>query len=248
MKFNFDLDKFNVRYDPAVDRRELLDGILRLAAVEGDVPRALRPELRLVRSRLEDELGQTVRPAEAAELLGVSQTALAKWLDQREIPSVVTPTGRREIPVAEVVGLAREVERARHAGRERAVSAVVRERRRRARETIDVDRLLPSPGDWTHRNAEVQSLAYHRLVAERLTPDLIDAARERVDRWERSGRLHSKWADAWREVLGRSPAAIRRALRSSCLRARQLRQTSPFAGVLTEQERLRLVEAIHARR
>lgn len=229
-------------------RRELLDSVLRLAAVEGDAPPGLRPDLRLVRSRLEDELGQTVRPAEAAELLGLSQTALAKWLDQREISSVMTPSGRREIPVAEVVDLAREVERVRRAGRERAVSAVVRERRRRAQETIDVDRLLPSRGDWAHRNAEIQSLAYHRLVAERLTPDLIDAARERVDRWEQSGRLHSKWADAWREVLGRSPAAIKRALRSSGSSARQLRQTSPFAGVLTEHERRRLVEAIHARR
>jgi predicted transcriptional regulator len=230
-----------------MDRRQLLDSILRLAGAEERSERSLRAELRLVRSRLEDELGQTVRPAEAAELLGVSQTALAKWLDKREISSVITPQGRREIPIAEVVDLSREVEEARRRGRERPVSAVIRDRRRHAVEAIDVDRVLPPRRGRTHRDAELQSLAYHRLVAERLTPELVDEARERVERWERTGRLHPQWAREWRNVLAGSEESIKRVLASSAQHARRLRQTSPFAGVLTEQERRRLIEAIEAR-
>jgi hypothetical protein len=227
-------------------RRDLLDSILRLADIEEHADRSVRAELRLVRRRLEDELGQTVRPAEAAGLLGVSQTALTKWLDKGEISSVITPRGRREIPVSEVIDLAREVEQARNSGRERAVSAVIRSRQRQARDTVDVDRILPRRGR-KHRDAELQSLAYHRLVTERLTPDLIDEARERVDRWESMGRLHSQWAEKWRGVLAGPPELIKRAISSPSEPARRLRQTSPFAGVLTEQERRRLIEAVDAR-
>jgi hypothetical protein len=93
----------------------------------------------------------------------------------------------------------------------------------------------------------MQSLAYHRLVAERLTPALVDEARRRVDRWERSGRLDPRWAREWRKLLDQPLAQIARTLRSSSPRTRALRQTSPFAGVLTEQERRRLVDAVEAR-
>ena len=230
-----------------MDRRELLNSILRLVEAEAQASRSARAELRVVRARLEEELGQTVRPAEAAELLGVSQTALTKWLEKREISSVITPQGRREIPVAEVVDLAREVDEARRAGRERALSAVIRDRRAHARETVDPDRLLPRRRGRTHRDAELSSLVYHRLVAERLTPELIDEARARLDRWEAAGRLHPQWGQEWRAVLAQEPDAIKRVLSSSGERSRRLRQTSPFAGVLTEQERRRLIEVLEAR-
>jgi len=230
-----------------MNRREALDGILKLAAAEPRAERSLRADLRVIRSRLEDELGQTVRPAEAAGVLGVSQPALAKWLDKGEIASVITPRGRREIPVSEVVDLVRDVEQARRGGRTRAISAVIRERRTRAAETIDLDRVVPPQTGRTHRRPELQSLAYHRLVAERLTPELVDEARARIDQWQESGRLHAQWAAEWRAVLDRSVAAVAEAIAADSEQARRLRQTSPFAGVLTEHERKRLLDAVDAR-
>jgi hypothetical protein len=41
---------------------------------------------------------------------------------------------------------------------------------------------------------------------------------------------------------------IQRVLRSDSKRARELRQTSPFVGVVTEQERRRIIETVEARR
>ena len=41
---------------------------------------------------------------------------------------------------------------------------------------------------------------------------------------------------------------IQRTLRSDSKRARELRQTSPFVGVVTEQERRRIIETVEERR
>jgi hypothetical protein len=40
---------------------------------------------------------------------------------------------------------------------------------------------------------------------------------------------------------------VAKAISSDTARARELRQTSPFAGALTEQERRRLVQAVEER-
>ena len=224
-----------------MNRDEVIDSIVRLATSERDVPPDVRDELRLVRERLEDALGQTVRPAEASRLLGVSQPALKRWLDRGDIATVVTRTGRREIPVGELIGLIADAELARRQGRERTLSAVMRSRSARAEEDADFDRLMSATRPRSHRDPERISQAYHRLVAERLTPEMIEEARARLRRWERAGRIDPRWATAWHRVLGQSPEKIARTIGSGSVRARELRQTSPFAGLLTEQERRRLL-------
>jgi hypothetical protein len=229
-------------------RSETLDSLLRLFRLEKIVPLEERDDLRTVRSRLERELGHTMRPAEFARLAGVTPAAVQKWMDKNEIATVLTRSGRREIPIREAIGLLDEVELARRAGRERALAAVIGERRRRAEDTIDIDRLLPRSKPRTHRDAELQSLAYHRAVADRLTPELVADALERVARWREAATLHPRWADEWEHLLGRPVPEIGRAISSDSTHARELRQTSPFAGVLTEQERKRLIDAVEARR
>jgi len=192
-------------------------------------------------------LGGTVRPAEAARLLGVSHPSVKRWLDSGDIPTVLTRGGRREIPISELIDLLLETEEMRQAGRERVLGAVVRARRERASQ-LDVDALLPSRRPRTHRQAELQSLAYHRLVADRLTPALVVEALRTVDRWESEGKLDSRWASEWQQLLGRPLPEIQRTLRSDSQHARELRQTSPFVGVVTEQERRRIIETVEARR
>lgn len=129
----------------------------------------------------------------------------------------------------------------------RPLARVIRARRRRADDEIDLDRLLPATRDRGHRLAELQALAYHRLVAERLDEDLVADAGRRLARWRASGRIHPSWADTWEEILAKPIPMIARAIAADTKKARALRQTSPFAGALTEQERSRLVRAVRER-
>lgn len=87
--------------------------------------------------------------------------------------------------------------------------------------------------------AEDVSLDLHKAVADRLLaePALLDRTRERVARWLRDGSVARPYAEAWLCVLGRPVEEIARFLEDPGERARQLRQTSPFAGVLDPRTR-----------
>jgi hypothetical protein len=192
-------------------------------------------------------VGSTVRPADAARLLGISEPGLKRWLDKREVASVLTPAGRREIPLIELIELLEEVEHARGEGIARPLTYVIRRRRREANEKIDVDRLLPRSSSRTHREAELQALAYHRLVAERLDGRSVARARRQLEQRKKAGRIDERWASEWERILSGSLDDIREVIRADTPRAAELRQTSPFAGVLNEQERRSLTAAVAAR-
>jgi hypothetical protein len=224
-----------------------LESIIDLTEAERTSPASAAARIRSVRERLESSLGGTVRAADAARLLAVSQPSLKRWLDSGDIPTVLTREGRREIPIADLVELAHETDDLRQQGRKRALSAVIRARNEKARE-LDVDALLPPRRARTHRRAELQSLAYHRLVANRLTPEIVDKAIRKVDRWESEGKLDPRWAEDWRQLLARPLPAIQRTISSDSPRSRELRQTSPLLGVVTEQERRRIIDEVESRR
>jgi hypothetical protein len=207
----------------------------------------VRDELLPVRRLLEDFAGKTVQPAEAARMLEISQPALKRWLDSGEIATVMTPEGRREIPTEELVSLLDGLEDFRKQGSKRPLARLVRQRRQEAEEVVDVKRLLPPRRLRGHRTAELHSLAYHRLVAERLNARLVDLARQRLERWREDGRIDPRWADKWARLLAKPVPEIQKRISADSSQARELRQTSPFAGVLTTQERNELFKAVEAR-
>ena len=227
------------------DITPIVENLVRLRSAAEQAEGPLSRELARIADDLERELGPTVRPSDAARLLRLSEPALKRWLDRREIASVLTPNGRREIPLPDLVSLLRDVEIARAGGSARPVSQVIRERHRKAASQIDVDRLLPR--SRTHRDAERQALAYHRLIAERLDENLLDRAHRQLERWRSSGRIHNRWATEWERVLSSSVEEIRKVITADTPTARELRQTSPFTGALNEQERRRLSRAVSSR-
>lgn len=228
-------------------KKRAIESILRVRRAERLAEPKLSSDLASVREFLEEEVGSTVRASEAARVLGVTQPALNGWIDKGEISALMTPKGRREIPLAELVGLLDEVQQARDDGRGRPLAAVIHERRRRSADAIDLDRLLPRKRGRGHRIAELQGLAYHRLIAERLDGGMVEGARQRLDRWRESGRVHTRWADEWERILSLPVPRIARAISADTPSGRELRQTSPFAGLLTEQERRALLKAIEER-
>jgi len=225
-----------------VDRQlELLRNVAKLRAAQRRLP--ADDELSAVRASLEAELGETVSQRIAARLLGVSHTALQRWIKAGDLALVETPSGRRQIPVGSLLELLDEVSRERERGRrsEHLLEPSLQRGRSRA-ERLEPGAVAPETAD-ADRAARI-SLAYHRVLAERLTRKLVAEARHRVNRWENQGRLDSRYAGRWRELLALPLKDLREAIGSADEEARDLRQTSPFAGMLSEPERRRIVEEL----
>jgi chorismate mutase len=224
----------------------LIDGIVRLRRAER-IPGAAA-EVAPVRRDLESRLGPTLSRSRAAHVLGVSQTALDRWVAVGEIPVVLMPNGRREVPRAVVIELLESIEELRQAGKERHPLAAALARRREAAQDIGRvfalgDRSPPSVADG-HRTAERRSLAYHAVIAERLDEAMVEEARERLERLVAEGHQHPRYAERWRALLERPLDEIAAAIVADDQEARDLRQNSPFADVLNEQERWQIIEAV----
>jgi hypothetical protein len=90
--------------------------------------------------------------------------------------------------------------------------------------------------------AEERSLEMHREVARllRTRPELLEAARARVQGWLQDGSVSRFYASAWAELLVRPLDELISALLDAGENARALRQTSPFAGALDARTRWRI--------
>jgi len=100
-----------------------------------------------------------------------------------------------------------------------------------------------------HALAELRSLAYHREIARRIARDhaLVDRARDRVREWLRTLRPVPGYARAWDAILGRPLTELLRFLEEDSERARELRQSTPFAGIVPPRERWRIWRDVRER-
>ena len=117
--------------------------------------------------------------------------------------------------------------------------------RRVERDTIDAFLRAPAfrPG---LRREQLASLWLHRAVAARVVQDpvnVLDHARANLDALSREHPSSSGWLDSWRRALDAGPEDVLQVLTSSAEAAVELRQNSPFAGVLDEAERRRVLDA-----
>ena len=95
-----------------------------------------------------------------------------------------------------------------------------------------------------HATAERRSLAYHREVAQWLDSELVERARRAVERRRADGTLAKPYADGWLELLDLGPARLAAAIVEDDERMRDLRQCSPFAGVLEARERWAIIREV----
>ena len=94
---------------------------------------------------------------------------------------------------------------------------------------------------------ERRSIALSTAVAEKLRSDptkVIAKARENIASMRLVGRHEQPWVDVWESLLDLGPGPVGSLLTSADQFARDLRQSSPFAGVLTEDERRRAVSGL----
>jgi hypothetical protein len=109
-------------------------------------------------------------------------------------------------------------------------------------------RVLANEKSVRHRKLEERSLALHREIAQRIrsNPDLLSSVRERLSKDIRSGRFSISLIDAmqeWLDLLDSSSVEqLLELLVDEGENGRRLRQSTPFAGILTKEERRRILE------
>ena len=96
-----------------------------------------------------------------------------------------------------------------------------------------------------------RSLWLHRAVLGQLAIDpegTLRIAAENVHRWRlvhRPGGMTQHWLTEWEDVLRRGPDAVAEVLTSRTPEAIELRQNTPFAGVLSQPTRARVLAAFN---
>lgn len=108
----------------------------------------------------------------------------------------------------------------------------------------------PQPVYSSHRVHDARSLALHVAIARKIDrdPTLLRTARRNLARWtqDRIGDAPPRWMQTWATLLQRPWPEIAARITALTEDGAQLRQSSPFAGVLTAAERRRIHEAFRA--
>lgn len=109
----------------------------------------------------------------------------------------------------------------------------------------DVEALRTRTQRMTRDQRRSLWLAY--AVAGRLVEDpdsVLSMARENLDRMRQASRGRAKrWLDEWERLLDGPMDRLLRNLTSHSPKGRELRQNSPFAGVLSDAERERVFDS-----
>ncbi|MEU8081965.1 helix-turn-helix domain-containing protein [Catellatospora citrea] len=99
---------------------------------------------------------------------------------------------------------------------------------------------------------QLKSLWLHRAVAGRLVADPDNVLANAAENLHRLQRVHpdgmaAMWLERWRQVLDAGVEAVLEVLTSRSRDAAELRQNSPFAGVLPEGTRQAVLTAFAER-
>jgi hypothetical protein len=100
-----------------------------------------------------------------------------------------------------------------------------------------------------HSRLDERSLALHRRIAEKVlaAPALLDKARDNLRRWQQMEGSPKLALAEWEQILTDPIDQIAQFLTERSERATRLRQSSPFAGVLSDAERKAIYESFSTR-
>jgi hypothetical protein len=95
-----------------------------------------------------------------------------------------------------------------------------------------------------HQQIEERSLVLHRAIAERIkgNPELLGTAQGNLNQWIQNQGDRLYWTE-WKNILNQPLEEILSFLVSTEEKARWLRQSSPFCGILTPRERWKIYES-----
>lgn len=95
----------------------------------------------------------------------------------------------------------------------------------------------------SHAISDLRSRALHVEIGRKLIrdPELIESARRRLQRLQQTIPYSQPYLDRWHELLSGSLEKILQVLGSEYEKSIALRHVSPFAGILSERERLEIL-------
>jgi len=94
-----------------------------------------------------------------------------------------------------------------------------------------------------------QSLWLHAAVAGRVARDprgALEKARSNLRTMQTAHGVRNPWVQRWERLVDAGPEAVIRALVADTPESVELRQNSPFAGVLTDRERRLALDAFRS--
>jgi len=100
-----------------------------------------------------------------------------------------------------------------------------------------------------HRILDARSLAMHCKIAQKISryPKLLNKAKANLKRWSaKSGEPLPQYLNEWQEILEHPWPEIAEFITRMSEDATRIRSSSPFAGVLTADERNRIYAAFRA--
>jgi len=100
-----------------------------------------------------------------------------------------------------------------------------------------------------HRLIDQRSLAFGRAIAARLPgrPEIVERAKATLARWQKTSSARARGTlQEWDAILAGPLDGVVAVLTSTDERATRLRQSSPFAGVLSHEERNAILRKFHA--
>lgn len=91
-----------------------------------------------------------------------------------------------------------------------------------------------------HRILDARSLAMHCRIAQKISrdPQLLDKAHANLERWAaKTTGPKPRYLREWQQIIDQPWPAIAEFITNMSEKATRLRASSPFAGVLTQEER-----------
>ena len=127
-------------------------------------------------------------------------------------------------------------------------------KRKRAAGLKSVSQWVAAEGDQIsrysdHRVLDARSLAMHCKIAQKISrdPELLNVAKQNLARWrQKSAGEYPRYLEEWKDILDRPWMEVAGFITSTSDDAIRLRSSSPFAGVLSAEERKRIYEAFGA--
>ena len=97
-----------------------------------------------------------------------------------------------------------------------------------------------------HDRVERRSLALHRAIAAKLReqPELLAIARDNLERWMRAGGRSMPYLERWKQLVEGPFDELLERIQEESPGMTDLRQSTPFAGVLEPRERWRILERV----